>query len=149
MPDSVRVRFSPAPTGYLHVGGARTALFNWLFARHHGGTFILRIEDTDVARSREEWITGIQTTMLWLGLRWDEGPILQSTRFDAYLAAGSEGYPPELLFQGPVADALTHVGQLAMLRRMAGAPVRGENYFRAAIVAGRVGPDQEPPRREF
>ena len=87
MPDSVRVRFSPAPTGYLHVGGARTALFNWLFARHHGGTFILRIEDTDVARSREEWITGIQTTMLWLGLRWDEGPILQSTRFDAYLAA--------------------------------------------------------------
>lgn len=87
MADSVRVRFSPAPTGYLHVGGARTALFNWLFARHHGGTFILRIEDTDVERSREEWITGIQTTLLWLGLRWDEGPVLQSTRFDAYLAA--------------------------------------------------------------
>lgn len=87
MPDPVRVRFSPAPTGYLHVGGARTALFNWLFARHHGGTFVLRIEDTDVARSREEWITGIQATLLWLGLRWDEGPILQSTRFDAYLAA--------------------------------------------------------------
>ncbi len=87
MPDPVRVRFSPAPTGYLHVGGARTALFNWLFARHHHGTFILRIEDTDVTRSREEWVTGIQATMLWLGLNWDEGPILQSTRFDAYLAA--------------------------------------------------------------
>jgi glutamyl-tRNA synthetase len=85
--ESVRVRFSPAPTGFLHVGGARTALFNWLFARHHGGTFILRIEDTDVARSREEWITGIQQTLLWLGLRWDEGPVLQSGRFDRYLAA--------------------------------------------------------------
>jgi glutamyl-tRNA synthetase len=62
-------------------------LFNWLFARHHGGAFILRIEDTDVARSREEWITGIQQTLLWLGLDWDEGPVLQSGRFDAYLAA--------------------------------------------------------------
>ncbi len=87
MVEPVRVRFSPAPTGFLHVGGARTALFNWLFARHHGGAFILRIEDTDVARSREEWITGIQQTLLWLGLTWDEGPVLQSTRFDAYLAA--------------------------------------------------------------
>jgi glutamyl-tRNA synthetase len=87
MADSVRVRFSPAPTGFLHVGGARTALFNWLFARHNGGSFILRIEDTDVARSREEWITGIQDTLLWLGLTWDEGPVLQSRRFDAYLAA--------------------------------------------------------------
>ena len=55
MAEPVRVRFSPAPTGFLHVGSARTALFNWLFARHHGGTFMLRIEDTDVARSREEW----------------------------------------------------------------------------------------------
>jgi glutamyl-tRNA synthetase len=87
MADSVRVRFSPAPTGFLHVGSARTALFNWLFARHHGGTFIVRIEDTDVARSREEWITGIQETLLWLGLEWDEGPVLQSRRFDVYLAA--------------------------------------------------------------
>src|SRR3979411_2138757 len=86
-PAGPRVRFAPSPTGYLHVGGARTALFNWLFARHHGGTFILRIEDTDVARSREEWITGIQQTLLWLGMDWDEGPILQSRRFDAYLAA--------------------------------------------------------------
>jgi glutamyl-tRNA synthetase len=81
------VRFSPAPTGSLHVGSARTALFNWLYARHHGGTFILRIEDTDVARSRAEWVEGIQDTLHWLGLDWDEGPVLQSTRFDAYLAA--------------------------------------------------------------
>jgi len=83
----MRVRFSPAPTGSLHIGGARAALFNWLFARHHGGTFILRIEDTDVARSREEWVLGIQDTLRWLGLDWDEGPILQSSRFGEYLAA--------------------------------------------------------------
>lgn len=95
MAEPVRVRFSPAPTGFLHVGGARTALFNWLFARHHGGTFILRIEDTDVARSREEWITGIQQTLLWLGLTWDEGPVLQSSRFDRYLTAADQ-----LLAQG-------------------------------------------------
>ncbi|MGQ0803387.1 MAG: glutamate--tRNA ligase [Actinomycetota bacterium] len=87
MPDAPRVRFSPAPTGSLHVGSARTALFNWLFARHHGGTFILRIEDTDQARSRAEWVDGIQDTLRWLGLDWDEGPILQSTRFDRYHVA--------------------------------------------------------------
>ena len=87
MADAPRVRFSPAPTGSLHVGGARTALFNWLFARHEEGTFVLRIEDTDVARSRPEWIEGIQDTLRWLGLDWDEGPVLQSTRFDRYHAA--------------------------------------------------------------
>jgi glutamyl-tRNA synthetase len=83
----VKVRFSPAPTGSLHIGGARTALFNWLFARHDGGTFVLRIEDTDVARSRDEWVVGIQATLQWLGLDWDEGPLLQSERFERYLDA--------------------------------------------------------------
>src|SRR5215207_8957952 len=87
MADAPRVRFSPAPTGSLHVGGARTALFNWLFARHEAGTFILRIEDTDVARSRPEWIEGIQETLAWLGLGWDECPVLQSVRFELYHAA--------------------------------------------------------------
>ena len=87
---SVRVRFSPAPTGSLHVGSARTALFNWLFARHHGGVFALRIEDTDRARSRDEWVTGIQDVLRWLGLDWDEGPILQSERFDEYRAAAED-----------------------------------------------------------
>ena len=85
-----RVRFSPAPTGSLHVGSARTALFNWLFARHHGGTFCLRIEDTDRARSRHEWVVGIQETLRWLGLEWDEGPVLQSARFEEYLAAADD-----------------------------------------------------------
>ncbi len=82
-----RLRFSPAPTGNLHIGNARTALFNWLQARHVGGTFILRIEDTDVARSTQESIEQIQHVLRWLGLEWDEGPVLQSARFDQYLEA--------------------------------------------------------------
>jgi glutamyl-tRNA synthetase len=85
--NDVRVRFSPAPTGLLHMGSARTALFNWLYARHTGGTFILRIEDTDVVRSTAEAIEQIQVVLRELGLDWDEGPILQSTRFDQYLEA--------------------------------------------------------------
>lgn len=88
----MRVRFAPSPTGYLHVGGARTALFNWLLARRHGGTFILRIEDTDVERSSDEMVTGILDGMRWLGLTWDEGPevgglhapYFQSQRLDRY-----------------------------------------------------------------
>ena len=83
----IRVRFAPSPTGYLHVGGARTALFDWLFARKHLGTFILRIEDTDVARSSEEMTRGILDAMTWLGLSWDEGPYYQSKRLDLYHAA--------------------------------------------------------------
>ncbi len=74
MSKAVRVRFAPAPTGYLHVGGARTALYNWLFARHHQGTFILRIEDTDQVRSTEKSVGGILDSLRWLGLDWDEGP---------------------------------------------------------------------------
>jgi glutamyl-tRNA synthetase len=81
-----RVRFAPSPTGYLHVGGARTALFNWLFARHFGGTFILRIEDTDFERSSEDMVQGILDGMQWLGLRWDEGPFFQSQRLPLYQA---------------------------------------------------------------
>src|SRR5450759_3297339 len=73
-----RVRFAPSPTGSLHVGGARTALYNWLFARRHGGTFILRIEDTDVERSRRELTNQILHAMRWLGLYWDDGPFFQS-----------------------------------------------------------------------
>jgi glutamyl-tRNA synthetase len=83
---SVRVRFAPSPTGYLHVGGARTALFNWLFARRQGGTFILRIEDTDVERSREEMTAAILDGMKWLGLDWDEGPFYQSQRREMHRA---------------------------------------------------------------
>ena len=80
----VITRFPPSPTGFLHIGGARTALFNWLFARHHGGRFILRIEDTDVARSTEEAIKAILDAMTWLGLTWDEGPFFQTQRLEIY-----------------------------------------------------------------
>ena len=79
-----RVRFAPSPTGYLHVGGARTALFNWLFARHFGGTLILRIEDTDLERSTAEMVEGILQGMRWLGLDWDEGPYYQTQRVEMY-----------------------------------------------------------------
>jgi glutamyl-tRNA synthetase len=86
----VRVRFAPSPTGYLHVGGARTALFNWLFARNQGGTFILRIEDTDVDRNRPELVDGILESLRWLGLDWDEGPFHQSERLAGYRAAAEK-----------------------------------------------------------
>jgi glutamyl-tRNA synthetase len=93
-----RVRFAPSPTGYLHVGGARTALFNWLFARRHGGTFILRIEDTDAERSSDAMVAGILESMRWLDLTWDEGPgvggphapYFQSQRFDRHRQFAAE-----------------------------------------------------------
>ena len=84
--SQLRVRFAPSPTGYLHIGGARTALFNYLLARQQGGTFLLRIEDTDVARSTQESVDAILQAMEWLGLSYDEGPIYQSERFDLYRA---------------------------------------------------------------
>jgi glutamyl-tRNA synthetase len=92
MTSEVRVRFAPSPTGYLHIGGARTALFNWLFVRHHGGKFILRVEDTDKSRNTEEAAAAIYEGLKWLGLDWDEGPhaggdfgpYFQSQRNDIY-----------------------------------------------------------------
>src|SRR5215469_3804107 len=75
MDMKTRVRFAPSPTGYLHIGGARTALFNWLYARHTGGTFVLRIEDTDAARNTQEAVNVILDGLRWLGLDWDEGPL--------------------------------------------------------------------------
>lgn len=84
MGTDIRVRFAPSPTGYLHIGGARTALFNWLYARHTGGVFVLRVEDTDTARSTQEATDVILTGLQWLGLNWDEGPYFQSQRKDLY-----------------------------------------------------------------
>ncbi len=81
---TVRVRIAPSPTGNLHIGTARTAVFNWLFARHHGGQFILRIEDTDTERSRPEFTNNITEGLQWLGMTWDEGPFFQSQRLDLY-----------------------------------------------------------------
>ncbi|NEO98377.1 MAG: glutamate--tRNA ligase [Symploca sp. SIO2E9] len=84
---SVRVRIAPSPTGNLHIGTARTAVFNWLFARHHGGQFILRIEDTDQTRSQPEYTKNILDGLTWLGLNWDQGPIFQSQRLELYRQA--------------------------------------------------------------
>ncbi len=89
---AVRVRFAPSPTGFFHVGGARTALFNWLFARHHGGTNVLRIEDTDAERGREEWVAGILDALDWIGIDWDEGPFRQSERRHLYQKAAERLY---------------------------------------------------------
>ena len=140
-----RVRFAPSPTGYLHVGGARTALFNWLFARRHGGTFVLRIEDTDAERSSWEMVTGIVDGLRWLGLDWDEGPdvggphapYFQSQRLEKYReraqALVSEGkafadegairfkVPPGQtrftdLVHGPIAFENEHIENFVILR---------------------------------
>jgi len=80
----VRTRFAPSPTGYLHLGGARTALFCWLFARRHSGSFVLRVEDTDRERSTDESVQAILDGMDWLGLDYDEGPFFQTRRYDRY-----------------------------------------------------------------
>jgi len=92
MVSDLRVRFAPSPTGYLHIGGARTALFNYLYARHNGGKFVLRIEDTDTERTIEDSAEKMMQSLRWLGLNWDEGPVVggpagpyqQSLRQDLY-----------------------------------------------------------------
>ena len=86
IPNLVRTRIAPSPTGFLHLGTARTALYSWAYARHHGGQFVLRIEDTDVARSTQDSVDQILAAMKWLGLEYDEGPIYQMQRLDRYQA---------------------------------------------------------------
>lgn len=108
---TVRVRIAPSPTGNLHIGTARTAVFNWLFARHHGGKFILRIEDTDLERSRPEYTDNILEGLSWLGLNWDEGPFFQSQRLDLYKEAVQK-----LLDQGLAYRCYTTSEELETLR---------------------------------
>jgi glutamyl-tRNA synthetase len=107
----VRVRIAPSPTGNLHIGTARTAVFNWLFARHNGGQFILRIEDTDIERSRPEYTDNILEGLRWLGLNWDEGPFFQSQRLDIYKQAVQK-----LLDQGLAYRCYTTAEELDALR---------------------------------
>ena len=117
-----RVRFAPSPTGYFHVGGAKTALYNWIYARQHGGTFVLRIEDTDAERNRDEWIDGIQSALRWIGVEWDEGPYFQSQRTALYADAAARLYdvgPRLLLRLHPRGDRRADEGQRASgLRRV-------------------------------
>jgi len=110
---AVRVRFAPSPTGYLHIGGARTALFNWLYARHHGGSFVLRIEDTDKERSTDEALQAILSGMRWLGLDWDEGPFFQSRRDDLYRQALAD-----LMARGMVYRCYATAAQLEEMREL-------------------------------
>jgi len=116
---TVRVRFSPAPSGELHVGSARTALFNWLYARHVDGSFLVRIEDTDTSRTREEWVDAIGDTLRWLGLDWDEAPWRQSQRLDKYLEAAdrllASGHAYECYDTSEELDAMNAARQAAGL----------------------------------
>ncbi len=134
-----RVRFAPSPTGYLHVGGARTALFSWLFARHTGGTFILRIEDTDFERSSDEMVEGILEGMRWIGLDWDEGPFYQSKRLDRYRDTAGK-----LLGSGQAYYCFCTKEELEQRRAEATAAGRAPKYdmrcrdLNAAASAGRV-----------
>jgi len=97
--EKLRVRFAPSPTGYLHLGSARTALFNWLYAKHTGGKFILRIEDTDKERSKKEFLDEILEDLKWLGLDWDEGPFFQSERLDLYREAAEKIQKKDLAYR--------------------------------------------------
>jgi glutamyl-tRNA synthetase len=112
--SAIRVRFAPSPTGYLHVGGARTALFNWLLARKEGGAFILRIEDTDVERSTKESVDAILQGMEWLGLDWDEGPFYQSDNFPLY-----KEYVQKMLDDGTAYKCYCTTGELDKKRDLA------------------------------
>ncbi len=121
--SEVRLRFAPSPTGFLHIGGARTALFNWLLARKEGGKFILRIEDTDVARSTQESVDAILEGMTWLGLDWDEGPFYQSDNFPLY-----REFVEKLLASGKAYKCYCTVEELEKKRELALAEGRKPKY---------------------
>ena len=135
----VRVRFAPSPTGSLHVGGARTALFNWLFARGQGGRFILRIEDTDRERSSPEMVEDILGALRWLGLDWDEGPFLQSERLDRYRWAAEQ-----LLGANKAYRCFCSTAELASKRQAAAAS--GKTWKYDGTCRG-LSPDQVRERR--
>jgi nondiscriminating glutamyl-tRNA synthetase len=128
---TVRVRFAPSPTGHLHVGGARTAIFNWLFAKHHGGTFLLRVEDTDQARSTRESEAMVLDDLRWLGLQWDEGPDVggphppyrQSERIEKYTAVTRE-----LMARGVAYRCFCTEEELEAKRKLAEAEGRPPHY---------------------
>jgi len=121
--DTIRVRFAPSPTGHLHIGGARTALFNWLYAQHNKGTFILRIEDTDRTRSTDEYIEAIIEGMKWLNLDWQEGPFRQTDRFDVY-----RNYVAKLVQEGKAYHCYCSAEELEQRRHLAIAQGKPQKY---------------------
>jgi glutamyl-tRNA synthetase len=144
---TVRTRFAPSPTGFLHLGGARTALFSWAFARRHGGAFILRIEDTDVARSTPEAVQAILDAMAWLGLDYDEGPFFQMQRMDRYRAVLSD-----MLDRGLAYRCYTTPPELETLRtaQMArGEKPRYDGRWRPENAKGRKPPEGVAPVFRF
>ena len=138
MKSEVRVRFAPSPTGFLHVGGARTALFNWLFARKHDGVFILRIEDTDLERSSEDVIQAIVEGMMWLGLQPDEGPFFQSTAVEEHRRAALQ-----LLASGHAFRCFCTKETLDARRQLAESEGRAWRYDRTCLSL------PEPERARF
>jgi len=140
--DAVRVRFAPSPTGHLHIGGARTALFNYLFARHNNGSFILRIEDTDRTRSTEEYIGSILEGMRWLNLDWDEGPYRQTDRFDIY-----QRYAQNLLKEGKAYPCYCSPEELEQRRQEALAQGKSPKYDGRCRNLNSPPPDRKPAIR--
>ena len=133
---SVKTRFAPSPTGSLHLGGARTAIFNWLFARHHGGEFVLRIEDTDQARSNEDSLNEIYDSMKWLGLDWDGTPIKQSERLELY-----KEYANKMLDSGKAYKCYVTPDELAGKRKEA--QEKGEFFqYKREWANENAGPDK-------
>jgi glutamyl-tRNA synthetase len=145
----IRTRFAPSPTGYLHVGGARTALFSWAFARKHGGKFVLRIEDTDLERSTEASVRTILDAMRWLGLDWDEGPFFQMQRLARYKEVADR-----LIEQDKAYRCWATKDELDAMReqqRARGEKPRYDGRWRPerARAAGLVAPDDHPPVVRF
>ncbi|NWF98299.1 MAG: glutamate--tRNA ligase [Nitrospirae bacterium] len=138
----VRVRFAPSPTGHLHIGGARTALFNWLFARHNKGVFILRIEDTDRSRSTEEYIDSIMEGMKWLKLDWDEGPFRQTDRFEIY-----RKYAEKLVSEGKAYYCYCSPEELEERRKKAISEGKSPKYDRRCLGLDKPSSGKEPAIR--
>ncbi|HXZ91469.1 MAG TPA: glutamate--tRNA ligase, partial [Burkholderiales bacterium] len=146
---TVRTRFAPSPTGYLHIGGARTALFSWAYARHHGGSFVLRIEDTDLERSTEASTHAILESMRWLGLDWDEGPFFQMQRLPRYQEVAER-----LIAEGHAYRCWASREELDVMReaqRARGDKPRYDGRWRPerARAAGLVPPKDRPPVVRF
>ena len=144
---TIRTRFAPSPTGFLHLGGARTALFSWAYARRHGGAFILRIEDTDVQRSTPEAVQAIVDAMAWLGLDYDEGPFFQMQRMDRYRAVLDD-----MLARGLAYRCYTTPAELETLRaaQMArGEKPRYDGRWRPENAVGKTPPEGVAPVFRF
>jgi glutamyl-tRNA synthetase len=143
----VRTRFAPSPTGFLHLGSARTALFAWAFARHHGGTFILRVEDTDVARSTPAAVQAIFDAMAWLGLDYDEGPYFQMQRMDRYRAVIDEMLARGLAYRDYMAS--TELDALRAEQSARGEKPRYDGRWRPENAAGKTPPVEVKPVIRF